>query len=135
MRRGSTWGMASPAQQLETERWRALIATLSELKANVADLKEQVAAGNVHTAHLKTGLDGVATKVTALESNLTNRPLSQLWVAFLVGDWKVKSALILPPVLFVYAFAAGQPIVAVASDILTTARLCATGRPEPIHGP
>ena len=126
--------MATPAQQLETERWRALAHTLArqEARQDAADARLDKIAEAV--ARIETVANTTATAVAATNATLKERPLSQLWTAFLAGDWKTKTAVIAPPLLLAYALSSGQPLVAVATDLLTAARLC-LGRTEPTHGP
>ena len=126
--------MATPASQLEIERWRALALTLGDVKADLAAIKDQLSAANLSDIALTNRITAIEAKLTAIDTAQSQRPLSQVWTAFLVGDWKTKAALILPPILLAYAFASGQPIAAVASDVLTTARIC-VGRTEPTNGP
>ena len=95
---------------------------------------EKLAALNATNERQACTIIVLTSEVSALKADAAAKPLSQLWAAFLVGDWKVKAALVFPPFLFAYALSSGQPIVAVATDILTTARLC-IGRPEPTHAP
>ena len=126
--------MATPASQLETERWRALALTLGRMETKQESHDEKLAALNATNERQAATIAMLTSEVTALKADAAAKPLSQLWTAFLVGDWKVKAALVFPPFLLAYALSSGQPLVAVATDILTTARLC-VGRPEPTHGP
>jgi len=126
--------MATPAQQLEIERWRALALTLNRMEAKQEAHDEKLGALKATNERQASTIETLTAQVSALKADAASKPLSQLWTAFLVGDWKVKAAIVAPPLLLAYALAAGQPLVAVATDLLTTARLC-FGRLEPTHGP
>ena len=127
--------MASPAQQLENERWRAQANANQRMESTQAAIIEQLATLTANSSKQSDATTARNTRLAAMEIAAAAHPLRQLWTAFLVGDWRAKLALLAPPLLLAYALAIGQSLPALATDILTTARLCATGRPEPTHGP
>jgi hypothetical protein len=127
--------MASPAQQLENERWRAQGHANQRIEGSQAAAVEQLTALLAVTSKQAEAIAAINSRLGTMETAAAAHPLRQLWTAFLVGDWRAKLALLAPPLLLAYALAIGQSLPALAGDILTTARVCATGRPEPIHGP
>ena len=127
--------MATPAQQLETERWRALALALARVESLLSDCTDKLSAANATISRQADTIAALNARIASLEATAAAHPLRQLWTAFLTGDWRAKAAMIVPPLLFAYALAVGQSLPALAADLLTTARICTTGRPEPTHGP
>jgi hypothetical protein len=127
--------MATPAQQLETERWRALALALARVESLLSDCTDKLSAANATISRQADTIAALNARIASLEATAAAHPLRQLWTAFLTGDWRAKAAMIVPPLLFAYALAVGQSLPALAADLLTTARVCTTGRPEPTHGP
>lgn len=127
--------MATPAQQLETERWRALALALARVESLLSDCTDKLSAANATISRQADTIAALNARIASLEATAAAHPLRQLWTAFLTGDWRAKAAMIVPPLLLAYALAVGQSLPALAADLLTTARVCTTGRPEPTHGP
>jgi len=127
--------MASPTQQLETERWRVQAQAMARLEALLSACVSRLEAADATIAKQADLIAALSARESARELAASRHPLRQTWDSFLAGDWRVKLAFVAPPLLLAYAFFAGQSLPALASDILTTARICATGRPESIHAP
>lgn len=122
-------------EQLESERWRALALAMARLESAQEAANGKADAQSLLLSKQADALTAISGRLAALEATQAERPWRQLWTIFLAGDWRVKLAITMPPVVLIYAFASGQPLPALAADILTTARLCVTGNPEPTHGP
>ena len=122
-------------EQLESERWRALALAMARLEAAQEAANGKADAQSLLLGKQADALTAISGRLATLEAAQSAHPMRQLWTAFLVGDWRAKLAITLPPVILLYAFAAGQPLPALAADLLATARMCATGKPEPTHGP
>ena len=103
-------------------------AALRTCEDRLSKLLAEQKAGRVEVSALKQ-------EIALLRITYTSHPAREAWQSFLLSDWKGKAAVVLPLVLLAYALSIGEPLPALATDILTTARLCATGQRDPHAGP
>jgi hypothetical protein len=103
-------------------------AALRTCEDRLSDVLGELKANRAESSALKQ-------EVALLRVTYTSHPAREAWQAFLISDWKGKAAVILPLVLLAYAMSVGEPLPALATEILTTARLCATGQRDPHAGP
>lgn len=116
--------------ELERERHRALLLVLQKMAEQASSLEVKLVAA---IAALSAATHAKAAAEQERAQLEKDRPIRQLVTAFLAADWRGKLIFLSPLIvctLLLYSLVVGVSPATVAGDLLSTAKICATGAPH-----